>query len=147
MALTPGATALAQTATGQFAVRSTVVNSCTVTAADINFGNYVTTAASTASTGINLQCTKGAAATVALDGGGTGNAAARAMTGPATLTYQLYTNAALTTAINTTTATFTLTSAQNTGAVVVYTVYGQVPAGQSVPAGAYTDTIHITVSF
>src|SRR5271155_3857386 len=97
LVMTTGASAIAQTSTAQFAVRATVVTSCTVTAADLNFGNYVTTAAATASTGINLQCTKGSAATVSLDGGGTGNAAARAMTGAGTLTYQLYKDAALAT--------------------------------------------------
>ncbi len=41
----------------------------------------------------------------------------------------------------------TLASANGTGAAVVTTVYGQVPAGQYVAPNTYTDTITATVSY
>lgn len=137
----------AQTKTAQFAVRASVVADCQITATDLNFGTYSSASAATGSTPLNLRCTPGSSATVSLDGGSSGNPQQRHMTGPANLNYQLYRDAALQDPINTGGAAFQLQGSQNTGQTVVYTVHGQVPAGQTVPAGNYTDIIRVTVQY
>jgi spore coat protein U-like protein len=144
--LVPGVT-LAQTKTAQFAVRAQVVADCQVTAQDLNFGVYSSAAASTATTVVTVRCTPGSAATVSMDGGGSGNPQARRMSGPANLNYQIYRDAALQDPINTGGAAWQLSGQENTGQTVTYTVYGQTPSGQSVPAGNYVDMIRVTVQF
>ena len=139
--------ASAQTQETSFAVRASVVAECTVNAQDLDFGTYSPTAAKTGQTIINLRCTPGSAASVTLDGGTSGNPAARHMAGPADLNYQLYRDAGFSDPINTTASAFDLGAAENVGAIVPYTVYGQVPSGQLVPVGTYLDTIRVTVSF
>lgn len=142
----PGA-ALAQTKTAQFAVRAQVVADCQVTAQDLNFGVYSSAAASTATTIVTLRCTPGSAATVSMDGGGSGNPQARRMSGPANLNYQVFRDAALQDPINTSGAAWQLAGQANTGQTITYTVYGQVPTGQVVPAGNYVDMVRVTVQF
>lgn len=144
--LAPG-TVLAQTKTAQFAVRAQVVADCQVTAQDLNFGVYSSATASTATTVVTVRCTPGSAATVSLDGGGSGNPQARRMSGPANLNYQVFRDAALQDPINTAGAAWQLSGQENTGQTVTYTVYGQTPAGQVVPAGNYVDMVRVTVQF
>ena len=141
------ATASAQTRTAQFAVRASVVADCQVTAEDMDFKTYSADAAATASTTVTVRCTPGSAVTVTFDGGSSGNPQARTMTGPAKLGYQIFRDAALTDPINTGGSAFQLTSEENTGENVIYTIHGQVPAGQIVPAGNYVDTVLVTVQF
>lgn len=139
--------AAAQTKTAQFAVRAQVVADCQITAQDLNFGTYSSASPATASTPLNLRCTPGSAATVSLDGGSSGNPQQRHMVGPANLNYQLFRDAALQDPINTAGAAFQLQGSQNTGQTVIFTVHGQVPSGQTVPAGNYVDTIRVTVQY
>ena len=139
--------ALAQTRTAQFAVRSQVIADCQVTAQDLNFGTYSTAGDTRGSTPLNLKCTPGSGATISLSGGSSGNPQARTMKGPADLGYQLYRDAALTDPINTAGTAFELRGNENTGQTVTYTVYGQIPSGQLVPAGNYVDTIQVTVNY
>jgi spore coat protein U-like protein len=142
-----GAAAQAQNKTAQFAVRANVVADCQITAQDLNFGTYNSSGAGTGSTPLNLKCTPGSGATVSLDAGASGNPQSRYMTGPANLTYQLYRDAALQDPINTAGMAFQLDGASNNGQTVIYTVYGQIPASQTVPQGNYTDTIRVTVNY
>ncbi|MDC7677510.1 Csu type fimbrial protein [Asticcacaulis machinosus] len=137
----------AQTKTGQFNVRVQVQTVCSITTQDLDFGTYTLSAAATASTPLSLKCTPGATATLSLDGGSSGNPQQRYMQGPANLNYQIYRDGALAEPINTGGAAFQLSPSENTGQLVTYTLYGQVPAGQSVPAGGYVDTIIVTVSY
>nr|WP_295106619.1 spore coat U domain-containing protein [uncultured Caulobacter sp.] len=139
--------ALAQTSTAQFSIRAQVVGDCQVSAQDLNFGTYASDAASTANTTVTLRCTPGSAATVSLDGGGSSNPQARRMSGPANLNYQIYRDAALQDPINTAGSAWQLSSQENTGQAVTYPVYGQVPSGQTVPTGNYTDVVRITVQY
>lgn len=140
-------TASAQTREAQFAVRATVVADCQVNASDLNFGNYSSDAAKTGNTIVNVRCTPGSAATISLDGGSSGNPQARRMVGPANLNYQLFRDAALQDPINTAGMAWQIASGQNTGQNFPFTVYGQIPSGQLVPAGNYVDTIRVTVQF
>lgn len=139
--------AASQTKNAQFAVRASVNADCQITAQDLNFGAYSATAATTGSTPVNLKCTPGSSATVSLDAGASGNPQQRYMTGPANLNYQLYRDAALQDPINTSGAAWQLAGQDNTGQTVIYTAYGQIPTGQAVPQGNYTDTIRVTVTY
>ena len=145
--LCAAAPAFSQTKTAQFAVRAQVVADCQVAAQDLDFGTYNSDNAATASTTVTVRCTPGSAATISLDGGGSGNPQARRMSGPANLGYQLYRDPALNDPINTGGAAWQLPGASNTGQMVTYTIHGQIPAGQTVPAGNYVDMVRVTVQF
>jgi spore coat protein U-like protein len=146
----------AGTATSTFQVTATVVNSCAINSAgNLGFGNY-DPASATATTGnstINVNCTKGDVYTIALNYGGTGSVANRIMvSGTNNLNYNLYVDSALTKVWNSTCGAGNNCDG-GTGAgpgaanAQPYTVYGQIPAGQNVPAGSYADTITLTVNF
>ncbi|KQY84732.1 spore coat U domain-containing protein [Brevundimonas sp. Root1423] len=139
--------AAAQTRTAQFAVRAQVVADCQITAEDLNFGTYNASSNATASTPVTLRCTPGSGATVSFDAGASGNPQARYMDGPGHLNYQLYKDAARQDPIDTMGAAFQLPGFSNTGQLVTYRVYGEVPASQAVPAGNYTDIIRVTVQY
>lgn len=151
----------AGTASSTFSVTATVVNSCKINSVgNLAFGNYDPTSATaaTGSSSISVNCTKGDAYTIALNYGVNGGTAAnRIMSDGATptadlLNYNLYTDSAYKNVWNS-----TCTAGNNcdggTGAgpgagnALTYTVYGQIAAGQNVPAGSYSDTITLTVNF
>lgn len=137
-----------QTKTGQFAVRASVNADCQVTTRDLDFGVYSSASNARANTSFDVKCTPGASVTISLDGGGSGNPQARVMQGPgATLGYQLYKDNAYQQPITTSGMAFQLTSAQNTGQTQNFPLYGQIPSGQTAPAGNYTDTVRVTVSY
>jgi spore coat protein U-like protein len=139
--------AQAQTRTAQFSVRAQVVADCQITAQDLNFGNYSADSNATGSTPLTLRCTPGSAATVSLDGGSSGDPQKRQMGGPGDLGYQLYRDAARQDPIDTLDAAFQLSGFENDGQIVTYRVFGEVPSGQAVPAGAYIDMIRVTVEY
>jgi spore coat protein U-like protein len=145
----------AGTGTASFAVTATVANSCVVAAQGLAFSTYLPTSASpdTGSTTLNVTCTYGAPYTLALsNGSGTGadptaGPSGRAMAGPssAQLAYNLYQDSGYSQAWGTSGAY--LYSGTGTGLLAALTVYGRIPAAQTVAAGSYTDTINVTVSF
>lgn len=149
-ALAAGASAQAATATGSFQVTATVQATCQVlNTNDLDFGAYDPLAAGnlTASTTFQVRCTRGAGNFIALSQGSNGNAADclnRAMNGPGadTLSYDLLDGA---TPWGCGAAQKTFSAANN--APATFTVNGSIPAGQFVQAGAYSDTITITVDF
>lgn len=159
------APAMAGTATGSFSVTANVINSCKVNSSTaIAFGNYDPANANAASPlnsngSISVLCTKGDSVTITMDQGqnaGTGStctAPARRMTAsvsgtPYYLNYGIYQSAALTSVWGCTSGTnsqsFTSASA---GTATTLTTFGSVPAGQDLPAGAYSDTVTFTVTF
>ena len=149
--------ALAATATATFQVTATVADSCLVSATNLNFGAYDSVAATAldGTSTITVTCTAKTAYTIGLDAGlqsagATGTT--RAMIGDDTdttlLNYELYTETGRTTAWGAISGTGT-TVAQSalTGGPIGYTVYGQIPALQYVPAASYVDTINVTVAY
>lgn len=145
--------ALADTATTTFQVTATVADSCLVSATDLNFGAYDSVAATAldGTSTITVTCTAETAYTIGLDAGsGTPAATTRAMTGASTqLDYELYTDSGRTSVwgdIGGTTGT-TVAQSALTGGPLDYTVYGQIPALQYVPAANYADTITVTVDY
>ncbi len=141
----------AATDTTQFQVTATVVASCDVSANALAFGAYDPVAATPddAATTISVTCTNGAGYEIGLDeglGAGAAIAARRMQNGAEILQYGLFTDALRTQIWGETIGVDTV-AAQGIGAVQVFTIYGRIPAQQSAPAGAYSDTILVTVTY
>lgn len=134
-------------------VRIDIVAACNVTASDLAFGSYIG-AAATPGRGegsILLQCSPGQGAEVSLDAGSTPGATASqrqmlSATGSARLDYGLYQDAGRLVNWGETPGVDTL-EVLTTGEPQALPVYGQVPAGQNVPAGTYGDVVTVRVLF
>jgi spore coat protein U-like protein len=136
------------TATATISVTATVLSFCTITAQPLPFGNYSNVSLNgTAS--LAVTCTNGSAYTVILDlGTGTGaTVAARKMTlNTSTLSYGLFQDSGRTVAWGPTVGTNSEAGTGN-GLTQTLTVYGNIPAGQFVTTGNYTDTVTATINF
>jgi spore coat protein U-like protein len=142
----------AGTAQASFTVTATVLASCIVSSAgSLGFGNYTASSATPtdAQTSIDVTCSNGLGYTIALDGGGTSDPAARAMSdGTDDLTYTLCTDNSYGTIWGDGTSGTSTQSGTGSGAAQNYPIYGRIPVGQYVGAGAgYTDTINVTVTY
>jgi spore coat protein U-like protein len=151
----------AATSTGTFTVSATVLKACTVSASNINFGNYTPGAgALTGNSTISVKCTKTTPYTVALSAGSTtgGSYAQRLMAyGAETLQYNLYTAAAFTTVFGD--GTLGTGTGSGTGAGLgavaqTYTAYGRLVdstanqnAAPNAAATTYSDTVTVTVTY
>ncbi len=140
------------TATTTFAVTATVLNVCTVSALPLAFGTYDPTSA-TATDGtstITVLCTLSQAYNVRLSQGvnGTGVTARKMIltAGSDLLPYTLYRDASRTLNWGITDATDTV-AGTGTGVAQTHTVYGRIPINAAVAAGAYTDTVTVTVNY
>lgn len=137
------------TVTGEFGVLATVVAGCTVSATNLAFGNY-TGAVNNSTSTLSVICTSGTTYTVSLNAGlATGATVTnRSMTGPgsALLRYSLFSNSTRTTNWGNSSATNWVNGTGN-GTTQPFTVYGQIPAGQYVKPGSYTDTITVSVAY
>lgn len=134
-----------------FLVSATVVNKCTVTASPLNFGGSVglLISAVAATTTLGVQCSNGTPYNVGLNGGQNsgGNINARKMVlGANSIGYQLYQNSGRTTVWGNTVGTNTV-AGTGSGNTQSLTVYGGVPAQITPPAGTYSDTITVTVTY
>lgn len=139
-----------------FAAAAAPARACTISASGVAFGAYDPLAAGADNgTGpISLACpTNANSVIIALSTGTSGTYTARTMrSGGNILNYQLYRDSARTQVWgNGTAGTFTqtLTGGTTGGGTRNYstTVYGRITALQNVPAGAYLDTITVTVTF
>jgi spore coat protein U-like protein len=114
----------------------------------MTFGNY-TGAVNSAQSAVTVTCTNSTTYTVGL---GTGLATGATVTtrqmqnGAALLSYGLFSNATWTTNWGNTLATNWVSGTGN-GAGLAINVYGQIPAGQYVTPGSYTDNISVTVTY
>lgn len=150
-ALTPWA-AYAGSDTDSFEVTATVLASCEVSASDLAFGNYdpVSAAHLDADTSLSVTCTNGTPYYVSLslgDGAGA-SIAQRRMTKSGdteTLDYVLYQDDQRSVLWGETGAD--RLSGTGDGTPDTIDVYGRVPMQQAAPAGAYDDTIIVTVSW
>jgi len=134
-------------------VSATVNSNCSITANPVAFGAVDTLSASPVlGTGsVNVTCTKNTGWTASANiGTGSGATfATRRMTFSGnTLDYMLYRDSARTEIWGDgTSSTFTVTGT-GSGAAQSFTVYGQVPGSQSsAPAGAYADTVAVTITY
>ena len=122
---------------------------CGIGAHSLNFGNY-TGALLNGTTTLQVACTSGTSYNVGLNAG-TGAGATmttRKMTGPAgaLLNYRLFRNSGYSVNWGNTVGTDTQAGTGSNG-IQNLTVYGQIPAGQSVGTGSYTDTIIATLTY
>jgi spore coat protein U-like protein len=155
-----GGAAFAQSVTANLGVSGTVVNDCTIAAAPtIAFTGYAPatanlTAALNSTGTIAVTCTAGAVAEIDMSAGANGTHAVgttRAMSGTGGfLSYELYSDAPRSTVWGVGAGTGGVTeTAAPSAAAVDYTIYGQVPGGQTAAlAGTdYADTVLVTVNF
>ena len=147
----PACSALTSTTTFPFSVTANVTNNCTIAANTMNFSPAGLLAAPTLSTSnINVTCTNNNAYRIALNGGSTGNVAARRLTrsgGTETIAYSLFTTDARTTIWGDGTAGTAMLTGLGTGLAQTLTVYGRVPAQTTPRPGTYNDTITATITF
>jgi spore coat protein U-like protein len=150
-AFIPSTGAQAATASTTILVTATVASACIVVATPLAFGVYDPTSATPTdgTATVAVTCTTGTAYTVGLSAGaGTGaSTTVRKMTfGVNTLNYALYSNAGRSTNWGNAIGTDTV-GATATGLLTNHTVYGRIPAAQTVPLGAYVDTISVVVTY
>jgi spore coat protein U-like protein len=141
----------ATTTTASVAVSASVLSSCGVTALPLAFGTYspAQSTNTTAQTSVVVTCTNGTPYNVGLNaGGGTGaSVTTRVMSsGSNTLTYSLYQDSGYSTVWGNTIGTNTVTGT-GSGLSQTITVYGSVTALQAAPAGSYTDSITVSMTY
>ena len=135
------------TDTDVLTVTATVISACSLSGGSLTFGSYTSGQTSNADVDgtINYVNCSGTL-TFALDGGTSGNINARQMSnGASRLNYQIYRDPTRSSiwGIGANAQTQILLETRN-GSI---TVYGRIPGGQVVPAGTYTDTVNITLTF
>lgn len=140
----------AQTTTN-LSVRVNIISSCHVEAnPELNFGSVGSTLFTTAiseETYIAVVCTPNLPYNIGLGGGGSGDVELREMSsGPNSLEYQLFSNAARTANWGDTIGADTV-GGTGTGEWIEHNVYGLLPNQAVPPAGTYTDTVVVTVTY
>jgi spore coat protein U-like protein len=150
------ATSLAQaiyTATAGMPVRIEIVASCSVSASDLDFGAYASNQSTPVQgqTVIQLLCGAGAVAELSLDagtgpGGSTNRRRLEQDGGRDRLDYDLFQDPGRTIHWGARSGVDTL-EVQATGAPQTVPIYGQIPGGQRVRDGIYSDMITVTVHF
>ena len=155
-----GASAQAGTATGNLTVQITITASCTINAATLDFGSNPGTNLLSAnvdtSTTVSVTCTNGAPYSIGMDNGANVSGSQRRMKNGATnfLNYNLYTDSGRTNAWTTAATSTTCTTANScalgtgNGAAQSVSIFGRVPTVATAPsAGAYTDTVVMTITY
>ena len=141
----------AGTATGTLLVSATVLSTCNVTTTTIAFGNYSSVQLD-ATGSVTVTCSPGIGSyTVGLGSGiGGASTSTRKLTFSAnTLNYSLSQDSAHTQNWGEVQNIDTVSSSVGilSGAAKIFTVFGRLPAGQFSAAGAYGDSVVVTVNF
>ncbi len=139
-----------QTQTAALPVTALITNACSVNTATLAFGQVAVSGTTNGTGTINVTCTIGGTYAVSLDSGQNALLTQRRVLSSSPvagsyLNYNVYTDAARTLAWGTTAATGT--TGIGTGSAVSYSVYGQIPAGQSIVVGNYSDSVTVTVTY
>jgi spore coat protein U-like protein len=133
-----------------FSANVTVINNCTIAAANITFATQSALTSPVNSTGqLMIQCTANDAYAVSLSGGLLGTVTSRNMSGltGASVSYQLYLDSGYATIWGDGTSGTSQLAGIGTGIVQFIPIYARVPS-QSTPApGVYTDTVTATIQF
>lgn len=149
LVVAPMAGSDAGTSTASLSVSVAVVNNCKVTAGALTFPNYVSGQTSPGTANANLSYTGCPNETVLfeLSNGANAQASSRGLKSPAgaILAYQLYRNATFAAVAGTGTSGISFVAPASGNGTV--TIYGQVPGGQSVASGNYTDAVGIVLTF
>jgi spore coat protein U-like protein len=140
--------------TTSFTVQAAVPAQCAVNATTLDFGTAGLIAANRDATGsLSIVCTRNAAYKVALgpglNAGASGVAARKMKSGAATISYQLYQDAgrSLVWGDTLTGAGANTISDTGTGSTQSHAVYGRVPPQTAPAAGAYSDTVVVTIEY
>ncbi len=145
--------AMADTASSSLSVSATVTKNCTVSTSPINFGSINTTtgAAVGGTGGLSIVCTSGTDwdASAGVGAGSGASFSERFMgSGGNVLGYNLYTDSGYSSVWGDGTASTVLVSDTGSGVAQSVTIYGRVGSGQtSVPAGSYSDSVSVTVTY
>jgi spore coat protein U-like protein len=143
--------AYSATKTATFLVTATIQSSCDIAATTLNFGNTLGTLQANvdAQSTITVTCTSGTVFKVGLNEGdatGTTLANRKLASGPATIVYQLYRNAARDLPWETITTTNTQ-GGTGTGVAQTLIVYGRVLPQPAPQPGTYTSNVTATVEY
>ncbi len=121
------------TATGTLTVTAAIGTTCSVNNTGINFGTVVTTAATTTSGNVSVNCSNGLVFSLDL--------------GANRLGYNIYTSNTFTTVWGSSMAGGTSQSFTGNGANQSITAYLKIPIQAAPPTGVYTDTVTVTAVF
>ena len=129
-----------------FAGQPATANSCSAFASSIAFGNYFGSVVQVTGT-VTVTCTSGQAYNVGLNAGLASGATVttRSMVNGSNLGYQLFSNAGRTINWGNTSGTNWVAGTGN-GSAQVYTIYAQIPAGESGALLTYTDSPTASIS-
>lgn len=149
LALVPLQGSDAGTSTATLSVGVTVVSNCKVSASSLTFANYVSGQPDNSDTTTTISysgCPSESLKFELNDGNNAqGNYRGMRSSAGAVLAYQLYRNSGYTALIGSGSSAVNFTApASGSGTV---SVYGRIPANQSVPAGSYSDTVAVTMTF
>ncbi|MBS9392103.1 MAG: spore coat protein U domain-containing protein [Dolichospermum sp. LBC05a] len=146
--------AVADSNTTNLDILAFVQNNCTISTAALDFGDYNPVEGSNVTGTVTTNCTAYVNAVITLDqgfypaAGSYSEAPLRRLqnvTSSDSLNYTLYQNSGKTTIWGNSTATGVTVTGSGTEQST--SVYGEIPAGQSVPAGFYTDYVAATVTY
>lgn len=142
------AAAFAEESRSTLSIRAQVQDTCEVEGGTLDFGTYAARQAEEVRvTGaIGYAGCGGLGLTVELDGGNTGDDTDREMRNAngEGLRYGLYRDVSHLDPFGLDTLALTDTPSNNSGS---FAVYGVIPANQDMPAGLYTDTLNLILSF
>jgi spore coat protein U-like protein len=131
-----------------FSVQTLVDRTCSVTAQNLNFGTQgLLKTQVDGSSQLSVTCTSGLPFSISLNGGLSNAAPAqrKMANGSNSITYGLFQDAARTQLWGSLAGL--LASGTGTGLVQRLTVYGRVPAQPTPPAGTYSDTVVMTITY
>ncbi|MCW9680499.1 spore coat U domain-containing protein [Dolichospermum planctonicum UHCC 0167] len=144
--------AVAGTDASNLQIEAFVNNNCTISATSLDFGTYSPAASKNVTGTVKTNCTLAASAVITLDQGSyratnsSDTAPLRRLkSGNNYLSYTLYQNSGKTTIWGN--STDTGVNVLGTGTEQSASVYGEIPTGQSVPAGLYLDSVTATVTY
>lgn len=146
LAILSTASAQAETKTSSFQVGMDVTASCALSASTLTFNAMPTgtTAGTDSQAAVTVTCSASTPYTISLDNGQNFSGGRRMSNSGSYVNYDLYKDSSRT-------ATWSSTSGINgtgNGSAQSHTIFGRVPAGQSVPnTGSYADTIVATISY
>ena len=129
-----------------FAVLADVPANCLLETSDLDFGRAGLIGDNIdADTAFDLTCTSGTDYTISIDGGGAGDPANRVLrSGNNTVSYDLYSDHQRTDRWGT--GAGSVVDGDGDGTVQTYGVYGRIPP-QPAAAGAYSDTVVVTITY
>ncbi|MDX1808930.1 MAG: spore coat U domain-containing protein [Sulfurospirillaceae bacterium] len=140
---------VAGTTGGTVTVNGTAEQTCSITNSPALTLDFSGVSDATANFNVDIICNSGLNWTATIDGGGNPNGELRrAASGTDYITYRLYSDAGMTTELGATTAnTITGTATGSTDTINVYAKVAMADNNPLPPAGTYSDTLNVTISW